>query len=179
MPKDFGFPMSNPSPALWVTLAHDAEGPGRTMTAQRGGDMLDVVGRLKPGISAVEARSDLDVIAGRLAAQYPETNKLYYSAAAQPLLEHLVGDYRPALRILFSAVLCLLLIACANVAGLLLVHSSRRAPEIAVRTALGASRGEILRQMLVESLCLSLCGGALGTAASGWLLDVLIRAGGD
>jgi putative ABC transport system permease protein len=165
MPAGFAFPVANPAPALWVTMARDAEGLG-SMTSQRGADILNLVGRLKPGVSQDRARAELDVIARQIAAQYPDTNKPYTSAIVKPMLEHLVGDYRPALRVLFAAVVGLLLIACANVAGLLLVQASRRAPEIAVRAALGATRREITRQMMVESILLSLCGGALGIGFS-------------
>jgi hypothetical protein len=86
-----------------------------------------VLGRLKPDVTVAEARADLDVIVRRIAVQYPDSSKYLTSTVVQPLLEHMVGDYRPALRILFAAVLFLLLIACANAAGLLLVHASRRA----------------------------------------------------
>ncbi|PWU01693.1 MAG: ABC transporter permease [Terriglobia bacterium] len=175
MPPGFEFPLSNPAPALWVTLARDAEGPGTPLASQRGADMLELVARLKPQVSAERAHAEMDLVARQIAGQYPDTNKTYTSALLQPMLEHLVGNYRPALRVLFAAVVALLLIACANVAGLLLVHASRRAPEIAVRTALGASRGEITRQMLVESIFLSLCGGAAGIVLSSWILSALIR----
>ena len=175
MPAGFVFPVTNPAPALWTTPARDAEQPGTPMTSQRGADMLSVVGRLRPAVSAERARAELNVIAGQIAAQYPDTNKPYTSAFLQPMLDHLVGDFRPALRVLFAAVIGLLLIACANVAGLLLVHASRRAPEIAVRAALGASRAEIVRQLLVESVLLSLCGGALGIAFSSWILGALVH----
>ena len=175
MPVGFAFPVGNPAPALWVTIARDAEGPGKSITSQRGADMLNVVGRLKPEVSLDRARAELDVIARQIAAQYPDTNKPFTSAIVKPMLDHLVGDYRPALRVLFAAVIGLLLIACANVAGLLLVQASRRAPEIAVRAALGASRAEITRQMMVESILLSVCGGALGIAFSSWILDALVH----
>jgi putative ABC transport system permease protein len=168
MPAGFTFPMQNPAPQFWVTLASDAvETDGdHPPTASRGEDMLTVVARLKPGVTVEQARAEMSVIEHNLAAQYPATNKRYAAAHIESELEALVGDTRPALRILFAAVCLLLLIACANVAGLLLARTSRRRGEIALRAALGASRGEILRQLLFESLVLSLLGGMLGLALS-------------
>jgi predicted permease len=113
------------NPQLLTTLAQDLEGHGKTFLEQRGVGILSVLGRLKPGVTLVSARADLDVIERRNAAQYPGTNKYLLSAFAQPFSETLVSDYRPALWVLFAAVLFLLWIACANAAGLLLVRASR------------------------------------------------------
>jgi predicted permease len=177
MPEGFDFPMETPAPRLWVTLATDAVDPegGTPITAQRGFDALSVVGRLNPGVTIEQARADLSLIDRNLAAQYPDSNKRYYSARVEPELETLVGDARPALRTLFGAVCFLLLIACANVAGLLLARASRRQAEIAVRAALGATRAEIMRQFLVESVVLSLLGGTLGLAFSTLFLKAMLR----
>jgi predicted permease len=177
MPESFSFPYENPARQVWITLATDAFDPdGDTpLTAQRGADMLDVIGRLKPGVTPDQARADLSLIDRNLAAQYPESNKFYTSAQVKPELEALIGDTRPALRILFAAVSLVLLIACANVAGLLLARASRRRAEIALRAALGASRAEIVRQVLVESLLLSFLGGALGLALSTLFLQGMVR----
>jgi predicted permease len=177
MPESFSFPYENPARQVWITLATDAFDPdGDTpLTAQRGADMLDVIGRLKPGLTPDQARADLSLIDRNLAAQYPESNKFYTSAQVKPELEALIGDTRPALRILFAAVSLVLLIACANVAGLLLARASRRRAEIALRAALGASRAEIVRQVLVESLLLSFLGGALGLALSTLFLQGMVR----
>jgi predicted permease len=161
MPKGFQFPVENPGPALWISLAEDAEGK---KTGQRGFDVLSVVGRLKPEVTVEQAKADLSIIAGNLATQYPDFNKLYTSSLVEPELQRLTGDTRPALRVLSGAVTLLLLIACANVAGLLLARSSRRSAEFALRAAIGASRAAIARQMLVESLILSLSGGIAGVA---------------
>lgn len=177
MPEGFNFPIENPEPQLWVALASDAADPGggTPATQQRGMDMLAVIGRLKPGVTIAQARADMDLIEQHLAAQYPDSNKRFTSAYVKPELEYLVGDVRPALRILFSAVCFLLLIACANVAGLLLARSSRRQSEIALRTALGATRIEIIRQILLESVVLSLLGGVLGLAFATLFLKVMPR----
>ena len=177
MPEGFSFPLQNPAPQLWTTLAADAIDPdGDTpMTKQRGAHLLDIIGRLKPGVTVDQARADLSHINSNLAAQYPETNKFYTIAMVRPELEALIGDSRQALRILFAAVSFVLLIACANVAGLLLARASRRRAEIALRAALGASRAEIVRQVLVESLLLSFLGGAFGLALSTVFLQGMVR----
>ncbi len=176
MPKGFEFPIQNPAPMLWTSLGDDAYDPaGEPMTAERGAHLLDVVGSLKPGVTADQAHADLEVIAHNLTKQYPNTNRHFVGAVVTTELESLVGDTRPALRILFGAVTFVLLIACANVAGLLLARSSRRRSEFAVRAALGASRSQIVRQMLVESVALGLCGGAVGIAVAMGLLRALVQ----
>ena len=177
MPASFSFPYQNPAPQIWTSLSADAFDPdGDTpVTAQRGAHMLDVIGRLKPGVTPEQARADLSHIDRNLATQYTETNKFYTGAQVRPELEALIGDSKPALRILFAAVILLLLIACANVAGLLLARASRRRAEIALRSALGATRGEIVRQVLLESVVLSFCGGALGLALSNAFLISMVR----
>lgn len=174
MPKGFQFPQENPAPALWKSIAGDAEGKD-PVTSQRGYDALDVIGRLKPGVTVEQAKVDLSVIAGNLARQYPDPNKQYYSALVEPELVHMTGDTRPALRVLFGAVTLVLLIVCANVAGLLLARGSRRSAEFAMRAAIGASRAAIMRQLLVESVTLSLAGGAAGVALAYALLRASVR----
>ncbi len=176
MPKGFEFPIQNPAPVLWTSLGDDAYDPsGDPMTSERGAHLLDVIGRLKPEVIADQARGDLEVLAHNLAAQYPDTNRHFVGAVVTTELESLVGDTRPVLRILFGAVTFVLLIACANVAGLLLARSSRRRSEFAVRAALGASRSQIVRQMLVESVAIALCGGVAGLALATGLLRGLLR----
>jgi predicted permease len=173
MPRDTA-PLESPPAAFWVTLAVDAAGVSPE-TVQRGDDRLEVIGRLRPEVSPAQAHAELKALQHNIAAQFPDTNKPYTDAIAMPLLDHLVGGYRPALRVLFAAVTLVLLIACANVAGLMLARSSRRAPEMAVRSAVGAGRSAIMRQVLLESLFLSLSGGALGVLFSAWILDLLVR----
>ena len=174
MPKNFEFPLGSPAPSLWISIAQDAEGKD-AKTNQRGFEFLDVIGRLKPGVTLEQARADLNLLAGNIARQYPDTNKHFTSALVEPELEHLTGDTKPALRLLFGAVTLVLLIACANVAGLLLARGSRRGAEFALRASLGASRAAIVRQLLVESVALSLCGGIAGVALAFGLLRGMVR----
>jgi putative ABC transport system permease protein len=173
MPAGFSFPIQARRPELWITLADDFHKGG--LGEQRQAGALDLIGRLNPGVSIAQAHADLDVIAGNLARQYPKENTQLNRTLVQPELEHLVGDTRPALRVLFAAVSFLLLIACVNVAGLMLARVSRRRSEIAVRTALGAGRGEIVRQILTESVLLAACGGALGIGLAFWIVGALPR----
>ncbi len=174
-PRGFEFPIQNPAPMLWTSIADDTYDPsGDPMTGQRGAHLLNLVGRLKPGVSIEQATADLTVIARRLASEYPTTNVHFTAGTVIPQIDALVGDTRPALRILFAAVALVLLIACANVAGLLLARGSRRRWEVAVRSALGASRTQIVRQMLVESLVLSLLGGFAGIVLSRFLLHAVV-----
>jgi predicted permease len=174
MPKSFNFPIHQPSVNLWTSLAAEAEGIS-PLTGQRGADDLEVIGRLKPTATLDQAQADLSVIARNLAKQYSDTNKWYTTALVKPEFEHLVGDSRPGLQVLFGAVLLVLLIACVNVAGLLLTRGAQRNAEVALRGALGASRLEIVRQMLVESLLLSLLGGLAGIALAMSILQGSIR----
>ncbi|HEX6182748.1 MAG TPA: ABC transporter permease [Pyrinomonadaceae bacterium] len=137
-----------------------------------------VVARMKPGVTAEGALREMQTIAARLAAQYPDTNA-GNSATLRPLSEFLVGNVRPALLVLLGSVGLVLLIACANVANLLLARAAVRQKEIAVRTALGASRWRVVRQLLVESVLLSLAGGAAGLLLAVWGVDFLRTAASD
>ena len=146
------------SARLWLPLAFRP-----SEKAIRGIHDFDVLARLKPGVSVEAARAQMNAIAARLAARYPEDDK-GWGAAVIPLHEILVGDVRPALLVLLGAVAFVLLIACANVANLVLAKTLGRRKEIAVRTALGASRGRIVRKLFVETGLLALGGGAVGLA---------------
>jgi putative ABC transport system permease protein len=134
-----------------------------------------VIGRLKPGVSLPAAQAEIDTITARLAAQYPDAN-LGLGATVYPIVADTVRTYSTALWIMMGAVGFVMLIACANVANLMLARASGRQKEIALRAALGASRWRIIRQLLVESLIIALIGGALGVLIGFWGID-LLRAG--
>jgi predicted permease len=176
MPAGFQFPISADPIDFYVTIAEDAANPdgSKPQTQQRGNHSLEAIARMKPGVTIAQAQSDLEAIAAALAKQYPESNT-HFGVASKPLREEMVGDVRTALYILFGAVVCVLLIANANVANLLLARASARGKEIALRAAMGASRGRIIRQLLTESLLLSGLGGALGLLIAQWGTEALIK----
>jgi len=164
MPQGFDYPVQS---EVWVPFPLD---PAKEARDNR---FISVIGRLKPGASVAQAKAQLDTINQRLAQSYNETNT-GWTVKVTSLQDRLVSDVRLSLLVLLCAVAFVLLIACANIANLLLARATARQKEMAVRTALGASRLRIIRQLLTESLLLSFFGGGFGLLLSFWLTRLLI-----
>ena len=169
MPRGFTYP---DNVDLWIPFTPDPS------SDPRDNRYLEALGRLKPGVTTAQAQSELDAISARLDAAYPQTNR-GWRVHAVPLTDYVVGDARRTLLILFGAVGLVLIVACANVTNLFLTHASARRREIAVRSAIGAGRWRILRQVLTESVLLGAAGGGLGLLVGRWALQMLIAIAGS
>jgi putative ABC transport system permease protein len=156
---------------IWLSMMRRSNNPAWMDRSHH--PMIYVWGKLKPGVTVEQARAEMKTIAARLEKAYPETNKQVY-AVVTPLLENLVGKYRTNLGLLLAAVGLVLLIACANLANLFAARGAARAREFAIHAAVGATRGQIVKKLLIESFVIALIGGALGFLVAFWVRDGLI-----
>src|SRR5580704_9143864 len=180
MPRSFRFPIGAPANGIWTTLAVDNDPNDKNpSTSNRGMHFLSVFGRMKPGTTVREADQDLRAIALNLAKEYPNSNTKHDSARAISEIDALIGGTRTALLVVLGSVALVLLIACGNIANLLLARMRERQREIALRSALGAGKARIVRQLLAESIVSSVCGGVIGCALAYLCTPVVLSLIGD
>ena len=156
---------------VWLSLMRRSNNPAWMDRSHH--PMIFVWGKLKPGVTVDQARAEMKGIAARLEKTYPDTNGKVY-AVVTPLLENLVGKYKTNLGLLLGAVVLVLLIACANIANLFAARGAARAREFAIHAAVGATRVQIVRKLLVEGFVIALLGGALGFLLALWMRDVFV-----
>ena len=178
MPAGFRFPIAAPKTGVWTTMAVDDVPSGDGIT-NRGNHSLSAMGRLKPGVTVAQADQEMKAIAAALTKQYPRTNTKHDSARVEKELDAVLGDTRTLIEVILCAVALVLLIACGNIANLLLARVRDRRREIAMRTALGATRARIVRQLLIESVALSAAGGVAGCMLAFLCTPLVLRLLGD
>jgi len=180
MPPTFRFPVTEPRNSFWTTLAvEDDPADIRPLTANRSVHFVTVIGRLKHGVTVAQADQEMKAIATRLAKQYPDTNTRHNSALVESELASLLGDTSTLLMVVLGAVVLVLLIACGNIANLLLGRMRNRQREVAMRSALGAGRVRVVRQLMAESLLLGLAGGIAGCVMAFVCTPAVLRLLGD
>ena len=180
MPPSFRFPVSRPTNGIWTTLAVDDDpSDPHSNIKNRGSHFLNAFGRMKPGVTVDEANQNIRMIAVNLAKEYPNSNTKHDSARAITETDAVLGNTRTALLVVLGSVALVLLIACGNIANLLLARMRERQREIALRSALGAGKRRIVRQLLAESIVLSVCGGIAGCALAYVCTPALLSLIGD
>ena len=174
MPPGAGFP--KPTTAVWLSTSLVGE---ESVCCGRDGRWLDILGRLKPGVTPAQGRAQVEAMLARLAAAYPASNAGWTGASVETVQDVIVGSVRRGLLVLLGAVALVLLVVCVNVANLMLVRGTARERELALRAALGAGRGRIVRLLLTESMLLAVSGGLLGVLAAVWGVRALISLSGQ